>query len=203
MSMVQEFKKFAMRGNVVDMAVGIIIGVAFGKIVSSFVSDVIMPPLGLLMGGVDFKDLAIVLKEAVGDTPAVVIAYGQFIQTIVDFVIIAFAIFIAIKVMNSLKAKEEAAPDWCPVFSVSAMMPLFARVAVSLIVAILLVSMLFYGYLAGFIGSPSRYAKWLVPVFFYTGVILCLTGVIFTLVEQFVWVRWSFISAVFNNPAGL
>lgn len=76
-------------------------------------------------------------------------------------------------------------------------MPLFARVAVSLIVAILLVSMLFYGYLAGFIGSPSRYAKWLVPVFFYTGVILCLTGVIFTLVEQFVWVRWSFISAVF------
>jgi|TARA_R100001143_G_scaffold17028_2_gene18946 large conductance mechanosensitive channel len=114
MSMVQEFKKFAMRGNVVDMAVGIIIGVAFGKIVSSFVSDVIMPPLGLLMGGVDFKDLAIVLKEAVGDTPAVVIAYGQFIQTIVDFVIIAFAIFIAIKVMNSLKAKEEAAPEAPP-----------------------------------------------------------------------------------------
>tara|TARA_R100000152_G_C6651453_1_gene92955 strand:+ start:255 stop:650 length:396 start_codon:yes stop_codon:yes gene_type:complete len=112
--MVQEFKKFAMRGNVVDMAVGIIIGVAFGKIVSSFVSDVIMPPLGLLMGGVDFKDLAIVLKEAVGDTPAVVIAYGQFIQTIVDFVIIAFAIFIAIKVMNSLKAKEEAAPEAPP-----------------------------------------------------------------------------------------
>ena len=114
MSMVQEFKKFAMRGNVVDMAVGIIIGVAFGKIVSSFVSDVIMPPLGLLMGGVDFKDLAIVLKEAVGDTPAVVIAYGQFIQTIVDFVIIAFAIFIAIKVINSLKAKEEAAPEAPP-----------------------------------------------------------------------------------------
>jgi len=110
MSMVQEFKKFAMRGNVVDMAVGIIIGVAFGKIVSSFVSDVIMPPLGLLMGGVDFKDLAIVLKEAVGEAPAVVIAYGQFIQTMVDFVIIAFAIFMAIKVMNSLKAKEEAAP---------------------------------------------------------------------------------------------
>lgn len=110
MSMVQEFKKFAMRGNVVDMAVGIIIGAAFGKIVSSFVADVIMPPLGLLLGGVDFKDLAIVLKEAVGDTPAVVIAYGQFIQTIVDFLIIAFAIFMAIKVMNSLKAKEEEAP---------------------------------------------------------------------------------------------
>ncbi|AFI83365.1 large-conductance mechanosensitive channel protein MscL [Methylophaga nitratireducenticrescens] len=110
MGMVQEFKKFAMRGNVIEMAVGIIIGIAFGKIVSSFVADVIMPPLGLLMGGVDFKDLAIVLKEAVGDTPAVVIAYGQFIQTIVDFVIIAFVIFLVIKAMNSLKAKEEAAP---------------------------------------------------------------------------------------------
>lgn len=110
MSMGQEFKKFAMRGNVVDMAVGIIIGAAFGKIVSSFVADVIMPPLGLLLGGVDFKDLAIVLKEAVGEAPAVVIAYGQFIQTIVDFLIIAFAIFMAIKVMNSLKTKEEEAP---------------------------------------------------------------------------------------------
>lgn len=114
MSMVQEFKKFAMRGNVVDMAVGIIIGVAFGKIVSSFVSDVIMPPLGLLLGGVDFKDWVIVLKEAVGEAPAVVIAYGQFIQTVVDFVIVAFAIFMAIKVMNRLKAKEEAAPATPP-----------------------------------------------------------------------------------------
>ncbi|MCB2426757.1 large-conductance mechanosensitive channel protein MscL [Methylophaga pinxianii] len=114
MSMVQEFKKFAMRGNVVDMAVGIIIGAAFGKIVSSFVSDVIMPPLGLLLGGADFKDLVIVLKEAVGDAPAVVIAYGQFIQSIVDFVIIAFAIFMAIKAMNSMKAKEEAAPSAPP-----------------------------------------------------------------------------------------
>jgi large conductance mechanosensitive channel len=114
MSMVQEFKKFAMRGNVVDMAVGIIIGVAFGKIVSSFVSDVIMPPLGLLLGGVDFKDWVIVLKEAVGEAPAVVIAYGQFIQTVVDFVIVAFAIFMAIKVMNRLKAKEEAAPTVPP-----------------------------------------------------------------------------------------
>ena len=114
MSMVQEFKKFAMRGNVIDMAVGIIIGVAFGKIVSSFVADVIMPPLGLLLGGVDFKDLAIVLKEAVGETPAVVIAYGQFIQSIVDFVIIAFVIFLVIKAMNSLKAKEEAAPEAPP-----------------------------------------------------------------------------------------
>jgi large conductance mechanosensitive channel len=114
MSMVQEFKKFAMRGNVIDMAVGIVIGVAFGKIVSSFVADVVMPPLGLLLGGVDFKDLAIVLKDAIGDTPAVVIAYGQFIQTIVDFVIIAFVIFLVIKAMNSLKAKEEAAPSAPP-----------------------------------------------------------------------------------------
>lgn len=114
MSMVQEFKKFAMRGNVIDMAVGIVIGVAFGKIVSSFVADVVMPPLGLLLGGVDFKDLAIVLKDAIGDTPAVVIAYGQFIQTIVDFVIIAFVIFLVIKAMNSLKAKEEVAPSAPP-----------------------------------------------------------------------------------------
>lgn len=114
MSMVQEFKKFAMRGNVIDMAVGIVIGVAFGKIVSSFVADVVMPPLGLLLGGVDFKDLAIVLKDAIGDTPAVVIAYGQFIQTIVDFVIIAFVIFLVVKAMNSLKAKEEAVPSAPP-----------------------------------------------------------------------------------------
>ena len=114
MSMVQEFKKFAMRGNVIDMAVGIVIGVAFGKIVSSFVADVVMPPLGLLLGGVDFKDLAMVLKDAIGDTPAVVIAYGQFIQTIVDFVIIAFVIFLVVKAMNSLKAKEEAAPSAPP-----------------------------------------------------------------------------------------
>lgn len=114
MSMTQEFKKFALRGNVVDMAVGIIIGAAFGKIVSSFVSDVIMPPLGLLLGGVDFKDLAIILKEAVGETPAVMISYGAFIQTVVDFVIIALAIFVAVKVMNSMKAKEEAAPATPP-----------------------------------------------------------------------------------------
>jgi len=114
MKMMQEFKTFAMRGNVLDMAVGIVIGVAFGKIVSSFVADVIMPPLGLLLGGVDFKDLAIVLQEAIGDAPAVVIAYGQFIQTIVDFVIIAFAIFLVVKGMNAMKAKEEAAPEAPP-----------------------------------------------------------------------------------------
>ncbi|MDH3386607.1 MAG: large-conductance mechanosensitive channel protein MscL [Gammaproteobacteria bacterium] len=106
--MMTEFKDFAMRGNVVDMAVGIVIGGAFGKIVSSFVADVLMPPIGLLLGGVDFRDLAIMLKEGVGDTAAVMVNYGSFIQTVVDFVIIAFAIFLVIKAMNSMKKKEEA-----------------------------------------------------------------------------------------------
>lgn len=110
MGMMQEFKTFAMRGNVIDMAVGIVIGGAFGKIVSSFVADVIMPPLGLIIGGVNFSNLAITIKEAVGDTAAVTINYGKFIQTVFDFVIIAFAIFIVIKTMNSLKQKEEEAP---------------------------------------------------------------------------------------------
>ncbi len=110
MSMMQEFKTFAMRGNVVDLAVGIVIGGAFGKIVSSLVTDVIMPPIGVMMGGVDFSALAITLKEAVGDTPAVAIKYGLFINTIIDFVIIAFAIFLLVKAMNSMKKKEAAAP---------------------------------------------------------------------------------------------
>ncbi len=110
MGMMTEFKEFAMRGNVVDMAVGIIIGAAFGKIVSSFVSDVIMPPIGVLIGGVDFTDLALTIQEASEGIEAVTIKYGQFIQTVFDFVIIAFAIFIAIKAMNSLKKKEEEAP---------------------------------------------------------------------------------------------
>ena len=110
MSMMSEFKSFAMRGNVMDMAVGIIIGAAFGKIVSSFVKDVLMPPLGILMGGVDFGDLAIVLKAATDEAAAVTIKYGMFIQTVVDFLIIAFAIFIAIKAMNSMQKKEEEAP---------------------------------------------------------------------------------------------
>lgn len=116
MGMLKEFKDFAMRGNVVDMAVGIVIGGAFGKIVASFVADVIMPPLGLLIGGVDFNQLKITLNEAVLDsagvvtTEAVAINYGSFIQTAVDFVIIAFAIFMVIKAMNSMKKKEEAAP---------------------------------------------------------------------------------------------
>ena len=110
MSLLQEFKAFAVKGNMIDMAVGIIIGAAFGKIVSSLVGDVIMPPLGVLIGGVDFTDLAITLKAAEGDLPAVVLAYGKFIQSIIDFVIIAFAIFMGIKVINRLKREEEAAP---------------------------------------------------------------------------------------------
>ena len=114
MSMMSEFKDFAMRGNVVDMAVGIVIGGAFGKIVSSFVNDVLMPPIGMMMGGVDFKDLAFVLKEAVGETAAVTINYGMFIQTVLDFLIIAFAIFMVVKAMNNMKKKEEAAPEAPP-----------------------------------------------------------------------------------------
>ncbi|WP_339413510.1 MULTISPECIES: large-conductance mechanosensitive channel protein MscL [unclassified Pseudomonas] len=110
MSILSEFKAFAVKGNVVDMAVGIIIGAAFGKIVSSFVGDVVMPPLGMLIGGVDFSDLAIVLKAAEGEAPAVTLSYGKFIQTIIDFVIVAFAIFMGVKVINRLKREEEAAP---------------------------------------------------------------------------------------------
>ena len=110
MSMMKEFKEFAVKGNVIDMAVGIIIGAAFGKIVASFVNDVLMPPLGLLIGNVNFTDLAITLKEAVGDNPAVLLKYGAFIQTVFDFVIIAFAIFMMVKWINKLKKKEEAAP---------------------------------------------------------------------------------------------
>ena len=110
MSMMSEFKEFAVKGNVVDMAVGIIIGGAFGKIVSSFVADVIMPPIGLAIGGVDFSELAVTLKEAAGDAEAVVISYGAFIQTVVDFVIIAFAIFLVIRGINSMKRKEEEKP---------------------------------------------------------------------------------------------
>lgn len=114
MGMLNEFKAFAVKGNVVDMAVGIIIGAAFGKIVSSFVGDVIMPPLGLLIGGVDFSNLAITLKHAQGDAPAVVLAYGKFIQTVIDFIIISFAIFIGVKAINQLKRKEAEAPSAPP-----------------------------------------------------------------------------------------
>lgn len=105
MSILKEFKEFAVKGNVVDMAVGIIVGVAFGKIVTSLVGDVIMPPIGLLIGGIDFSNLAITLKEASGSSPAVVIAYGKFIQTVIDFTIVAFAIFMLVKAINTLKRK--------------------------------------------------------------------------------------------------
>lgn len=110
MSMINEFKEFALRGNVVDLAVGVIIGGAFGKIVSSLVGDVIMPPIGVLLGGVNFSDLSFTIKEASEGAEAVAVKYGAFIQTIVDFLIIAMVIFIVIKGMNSLKKKEEAAP---------------------------------------------------------------------------------------------
>ena len=119
MGLLKEFKEFAVKGNVVDLAVAVIIGGAFGKIVSSFVNDIIMPPLGVLLGGVDFKDLAITLKDAYVndagvDMPAVVLSYGNFIQNVVDFLIIAFVIFMAIKAMNSFKKKEVAAPPAPP-----------------------------------------------------------------------------------------
>jgi len=110
MSVVKDFRDFAVKGNVVDLAVGIIIGAAFGKIVTSVVSDVIMPPIGLLIGGVDFSDLVITLKAAEGAAPAVVISIGKFIQTIIDFTIIAFAIFMLVKGINKVKAKESSVP---------------------------------------------------------------------------------------------
>lgn len=108
--MLKEFKQFAMRGNVIDLAVGIIIGGAFGKIVSSVVSDIIMPPIGVLLGGVDFSKLAITIKEAAEGTDAVIIRYGVFINTVIDFIVIAFSIFMLIKAMNSFKKKEEEKP---------------------------------------------------------------------------------------------
>ncbi len=114
MSIISEFKAFAVKGNVVDMAVGIIVGAAFGKIVSSFVGDVIMPPIGLLIGGVDFTDLAVTLKAAEGEMPAVMLSYGKFIQTVLDFIIVAFAIFIGVKAINRLKREEAAAPEAPP-----------------------------------------------------------------------------------------
>ncbi len=110
MSILSEFKAFAVKGNVVDMAVGIIIGAAFGKIVSSFVGDVVMPPIGVLIGGVDFSDLAVTLKEAEGNVPAVLLSYGKFLQTVLDFLIVAFAIFMGVKVINRLKREEQTAP---------------------------------------------------------------------------------------------
>lgn len=115
MGMMQEFKEFAVKGNMMDMAVGIIIGAAFGKIVSSLVSDVIMPPIGMLIGGVDFTGLSYTIKAATADAKAITINYGTFAQTMLDFTIIAFAVFMMVKAINSLKRKEEKAPEAPPV----------------------------------------------------------------------------------------
>lgn len=113
MSLIQEFKEFAMKGNVVDMAVGVIVGAAFGKIVTSLVGDVLMPPIGALLGGMDFSSLAVTIYEGT-DGKNVVIAYGKFIQTVVDFTIVAFVIFMALKGINKLKRPAPAAPDAAP-----------------------------------------------------------------------------------------
>ena len=107
---IQEFKQFALTGNVMDMAVGIIIGAAFGKIVSSFVADILMPPIGFLLGGVDFSKLVITLKDAVGETPAVTLNYGLFLNTVIDFILVAFAIFMLIKVINRVRKAEAKKP---------------------------------------------------------------------------------------------
>ena len=114
MSLVKEFKAFAMKGNVVDLAVAVIIGAAFGKIVSSFVADILMPPLGVLLGGLDFKDLKYIMIDAVDKKPAVTLNYGMFVQTVIDFLIIAFAIFMMIKAMTMAKKKEVEVPSAPP-----------------------------------------------------------------------------------------
>lgn len=116
MSLIQEFKEFAVKGNVIDMAVGVIVGAAFGKIVTSLVGDVVMPPIGVLLGGVDFSNLAVTIHEAADGKP-VVIAYGKFLQTLIDFTIIAFVIFMAIKGINKLKRPAPATPDAPPTFT--------------------------------------------------------------------------------------
>ncbi|MDB4925209.1 large-conductance mechanosensitive channel protein MscL [Mucilaginibacter sp.] len=110
MAIVKEFKEFAMRGNVVDLAVGVIIGAAFGKIVASLVTDIIMPPLGFVVGRIDFKDLKYIIKPAIGKTPETAINYGLFINNVIDFLIVAFCIFLMVKGINSLKKQEKAAP---------------------------------------------------------------------------------------------
>jgi len=114
MGLVKEFKEFAMKGNVVDLAVAVIIGAAFGKIVSSFVNDILMPPIGVLLGGLDFKDLKYTMIDAIGTKPAVTINYGMFVQTVIDFLIIAIVIFMMIKAMTMAKKKEEELPSAPP-----------------------------------------------------------------------------------------
>ena len=108
--MLKEFKAFIMKGNILDLAVAVIIGGAFGKIVSSFVSDILMPPIGILLGGVNFTDLVVTLKEAVGETPAVTMNVGIFVQAIVDFLIVAFTIFLVLKAYEKTQKKAEEAP---------------------------------------------------------------------------------------------
>lgn len=112
--MLKDFKKFIIRGNVVDLAVAVIIGGAFGKIVTSLVNDLIMPLIGVLLGKVNFRELKWVIEEAVGDAPEVAVTYGQFIQNVVDFVIIAFVIFIMIRLIEKMKAKPAPAPEAAP-----------------------------------------------------------------------------------------
>ena len=114
MSIFKEFKEFAMRGNVVDLAVGVIIGAAFGKIVTSAVNDILMPPIGVLLGGVKFTDLAFTIKAAAGENPAVTINYGNFIQVVIDFLVVALIIFMMIKTLNSVQRKKEEAPATNP-----------------------------------------------------------------------------------------
>lgn len=111
MKLINEFKTFAMKGNVVDMAVGIIIGAAFGGIVTSLVSDVLMPPIGALIGGIDFSALSVKLSNPLNGAKPVEILYGKFLNTVINFIIVAFAIFMLVKGMNKLKKKEEAAPS--------------------------------------------------------------------------------------------
>ena len=110
MKLIKEFQQFAMRGNVIDMAVGIIIGAAFGKIISSLVEDVIMPPIGVLMGGMDFSNLKVIIKEATETAPVVAIKYGIFLNTVINFTIVALAMFMLIHAMTTLQKKQEAAP---------------------------------------------------------------------------------------------
>ena len=110
MSIISDFKKFAMKGNVVDLAVAVVIGAAFGRIVTSFVNDVLMPPIGIMLGGVDFTELKITLQEATGDVAAVTLNYGMFIQTVINFLIVAFSIFIVIRAYEKTKKQEEVKP---------------------------------------------------------------------------------------------
>ena len=114
MAIIKEFKEFAMRGPVIDLAVGVIIGASFGKIISTLVEKVLMPPIGLMIGGVDFSKLSITLKDAVGDTPAVVVQYGEFINAVVTFLIVAFCIFMVIKLLKSINMKKDITPDPSP-----------------------------------------------------------------------------------------